>query len=69
MPSSEYIEEGDKITENLELVVKFTTKLKLDLIDQEGNRIVKDRDEPEVHFLRFEAIVEEHDADVEYLLP
>lgn len=50
---------GDVLKVTFELIVKVETNLKLDLIDKQGNRLVSFPDENEIHYVQFEAVVDE----------
>lgn len=55
MPDSKKL--GDVLTLNMELLIRVETRLKLDLIDRNGKRLVEDTKEFEVHFIKFESVL------------
>lgn len=57
MPDSKSL--GDKLTLNMEFLVRIESPLKLDLVDKNGDRLVKDEKDTEVHFVKFESVVDE----------
>ena len=39
------------------MIIKLKTNLKLNLIDKEGNSLISDKNEKEVHYLKLESNV------------
>ena len=62
MPDSKKL--GDMLTLNMEIVVRVETRLKLDLIGRNGKRLVEDDKEFEVHFIRFESVLQEIELSI-----
>lgn len=49
---------NDDLFVTFEMVLRAETNLKLDLIDLNGNRLIKDPKETEVHFIKLESVVD-----------
>ncbi len=61
MPSPSKLAYGEKLPVNFEMLVKITTNLKLDIIEDEGTRLVKNVADNETHYVRFESVVDEYE--------
>jgi hypothetical protein len=64
MPDKDLIDENDKIYETIEFLLEISGNLKLDLIDNNGKRLVKDPKAPEIHYMRCESKLKEHSVDI-----
>lgn len=55
---------------NVEMVIKLTTNLKLNVIDSNGVRMIKPEDfaDPEIHFIRFESVFNEIELNFSALM-
>jgi hypothetical protein len=54
---------GDKLTLNFEMLIRIETTLKLNPIYKDGIGLIKDheKDDEEVHFVRFESVVQAYE--------
>ncbi len=55
---------GDHLTLNIEMLLRIETNLKLDLINKNGKSLVTDKDEEEVHFVKFEAVTASYELQL-----